>query len=149
MSEQEQTSFNGWAKVEVMGRQSHIGLCQTQAFGGAVLFRIDRPEIPEEEVTLTESGWVGNTRAPVGTVVKRAAIPAASVLVGAASIYRIIPCDEATAIQAIKSNVNRPLLIVKLADAPALAAGDAPTVIVDTYELRDDDDDEVGEDGPL
>lgn len=124
MDETKQAEFRGWARVEVMGHQSHIGFVETQAFGGAVLFRIDRPEIPEEEVTLTEPDWVENRRVGAGTVVKRPALPAATVLVGAASIYRIIPCDEATAMKAIRLNGNRPLLIVKLAEAPALTTGE-------------------------
>ena len=39
-----QAEFKGWAKVEVMGHQSHIGYVTTEAYGQAVLFRIDRPE---------------------------------------------------------------------------------------------------------
>jgi hypothetical protein len=127
-----QSEFKGWAKVEVMGHQSHIGYVETQVFGGAVLFRVDRPELPSEDDTLTETSWIGNTRCSAGSVIRRAAIPAATVLVGAASIYRIIPCDEATAMRAIRSNTNRPLFIVKLAE-PAI--------------LPDPDDDES--DDPL
>lgn len=147
MAETNQAEFKGWARVEVMGHQSHIGFVETQAFGGAVLFRIDRPEIPEEEDTPTESDWVENRRCPAGTIIKRSAIPAATVLVGASSIYRIIPCDEATAMRAIKSNGNRPLLIVKIADAPALEAAVA-RVTVDTYESRPDDYDDDDDEGP-
>lgn len=47
-----QAEFKGWAKVEVMGHQSHIGYVTTEAYGQAVLFRIDRPELPECEQTL-------------------------------------------------------------------------------------------------
>jgi hypothetical protein len=119
-----QNEFHGWAKVEVMGHQSHIGFVETEVFGGAVLFRIDRPALPEEDETLSEAGWVGNTRCAAGSVIRRAAIPAATVLVGAASIYRIIPCDEATALCAIRNHVRRPLLIVKLADPAMLPTPD-------------------------
>jgi hypothetical protein len=135
MSEVTQAEFKGWARVEVMGHQSHIGFVETQAFGGTVLFRIDRPEIPEEEETLTSSDWVGSQRVGAGSVVKRSAIPAATVLVGAGSIYRIVPCDEATAMRAIRKDGNRPLLLVKAAEIPALPAP------VD--DLDDLDDEEV------
>ena len=122
MSEVSQAEFKGWARVEVMGHQSHIGYVETQAFGGTVLFRIDRPEIAEEEETLAAPDWVGSQRAPAGSIVRRALIPAATVLVGAGSIYRIVPCDEATALRSIKKDGNRPLLLIKLADAPLLPA---------------------------
>ncbi len=122
MSETNQAEFKGWAKVEVMGHQSHTGLVTTEAYGAAVLFRIDQPEIPEAEETLTESTWIGNTTLPAGTVVKRGKIEAVSVLVGAGSIYRIIPCTEEVARKAICENQRRPLIAVKLPGAKALTA---------------------------
>jgi hypothetical protein len=120
----ETAEFKGWAKVEVMGHQSHIGFVETQAFGGAVLFRIDRPEIPEVEETLTAWEWAGDRRCGPGSIVKREAIPAGSVLVGAASIYRIVPCDEATALKAIRTGTQRPLILIRLAEQPALPAAE-------------------------
>jgi hypothetical protein len=47
--ETEQAVFSGWAVVELMGHQSEIGFVKTQAFGQAVMFRIDTPELPELE----------------------------------------------------------------------------------------------------
>lgn len=120
-----------------MGHQSHIGFVETQAFGAAVLFRIDRPEIPECEEKLKSSQWVGDVVCPPGSVVKHGAIPAASVLVGAGSIYRIVPCDEATALLAIRSSERRPLLLVKLAEGNQITAG------VVAAEQDPDDDDEI------
>ena len=78
-----QAEYKGWAKVEVMGHQSHIGYVSTEAYGAAVLFRIDRPAIPE------------------------IAVEPISVLVGAGSIYRIIPCSEEVAIAAIQKEQRR------------------------------------------
>lgn len=117
----EQAKFDGWAKVEVMGHQSHVGHVTTQAFGGVVLFRVDRPGLPEEEITLEHSDWVDDRRAPAGSIVKRPALEPVSVLVGAGSIYRIIPCSEEAAMKAIRQT-ERPLMIVKLAEVPALPA---------------------------
>lgn len=121
MSETNQTEFKGWARVEVMGHQTHIGFCETQAFGGAVMFRVDQPAVEGAEETLKRPEWVGDTYAPAGSVVRRGDIPPATVLVGAASIYRIIPCDENAAMLAIRASVRPPLIIVKLADVPAIA----------------------------
>lgn len=122
MSEINQAEFKGWARVEVMGHQSHTGYVTTEAYGASVLFRIDRPEIPESEETLTESEWIGNTTLPAGTVVKRGPIEAESVLIGAGSIYRIIPCTEELARKSIIANQRRPLIAVKLPGAKALTA---------------------------
>lgn len=130
---EDQAKFDGWARVEVMGHQSHIGYVTTQAFGAAILFRIDQPLIPEEEITLQEAEWVGSVRAQAGSVVRRPEIPASSVLVGSGSIYRIIPCDEATALRAIRLSRTRPLVPVSLVQNLALPA-------------RKDDEDEGDED---
>jgi hypothetical protein len=116
-----QNEFHGWARVEVMGHQSHTGFVTTEAYGQAVLFRIDRPELPEVEETLKHAEWFGEAYALAGSVVRRAKLEAASVLVGSGSIYRIIPCDEATALADIRQITRRPLMVVKLADVKQIA----------------------------
>ncbi len=135
-----QAEFKGWAKVEVMGHQSHIGYVTTEAYGQAVMFRIDRPEIPEREETLKSPDWVGETRCPIGTVVKRPKIEAVTVLVGSGSIYRMIPCSEQAAIKAIESGERRPLMLVRLPEGAQIAAGSQAVVEVDTYESIDRED---------
>ena len=81
---EEQASFNGWARVEIMGHVVHVGFVTTQAFGQAVLFRIDTPELPEREWTLTRPEYDERGRLiPAGTKVKRELRAGASVLVGA------------------------------------------------------------------
>ncbi len=137
MNETNQTEFHGFAKVEVMGHQSHTGYVETQTFGAAVLFRIDTPALAEIEETLTGWEWVGDTRCPPGTVVKRAAIPASTVLVGAASIYRIVPCDEEAAVAVIRATSRRPLFVVKMGEAKALPPA----------ETRDDPFDDIDDEG--
>jgi hypothetical protein len=118
----DQAEFKGWARVEVMGHQSHIGYVTTEAYGQAVLFRIDQPAIAGGEDTLATGEWVGDVFAGAGSVVQRTAIEAASVLVGSGSIYRIVPCDEATAMAAIRANQRRPLMLVKLVASKQLVA---------------------------
>ena len=120
--ENSQNEFKGWARVEVMGHQSHIGYVTTEVYGQAVLFRIDQPSIPGCEETLTRSEWVGDVFAGAGSVVQRSAIEADSVLVGSGSIYRIIPCDEATAMSSIRSGQRRPLHVVSLVRGNMLSA---------------------------
>src|SRR5208283_4465748 len=107
MSEQQQASFNGWARVEVMGHQTHIGFVRTEVYGQAVMFRVDTPELPERDYTLTEpayarvNGGSGAQWCPVGSTVRRQVRPGCSVLIGAGSIYRIMPCTEEAAATAI------------------------------------------------
>lgn len=122
--ENDQAKFEGWAKVEVMGHQSHIGYVKTEAYGQAVLFRIDTPELPEREYVLTEPEYArtnGSTSwCPQGTKVKREATPGITVLVGSGSIYRIIPLSEAAALKAIESNGRAPLMVLQLPERAAL-----------------------------
>jgi hypothetical protein len=127
-----QNEFKGWAKVEVMGHQSHIGYVTTEAYGQAVMFRIDQPAIPEEERTLAEREYTSAGCLPVGTIVKQPAIEGVSVLVGSGSIYRIIPCTEAVALKAVRESQRKPLVVVSLPDAVALPA--AKTLEGEGYE---------------
>jgi hypothetical protein len=119
MSEQ-QAEF--WAKVEVMGHQSHIGFVKTEAYGAAVLFRIDSPGSPEKEYVLESPEYACPVEGspglrqwcPAGTKVRRKARPPVSVLVGAGSIYRIIPCTEAVALATIERETRAELIVVEL-----------------------------------
>jgi hypothetical protein len=145
MSSDNQAEFNGWAKVEILGRQSHTGMVRTEAYGQAVMFRIDRPEIPEREETLKHPDWVGDTRCPAGSIVRRAKIEAVTVLVGSGSIYRIIPCTEEVALKAIVEASERPpLQLVRLPESAQIAEA-APLRERDP----DDDDDEDDSDPPI
>lgn len=125
MTPDQQNEFKGFAKVEVMGHQSHIGYVTTEVYGAAVLFRIDQPALAEETRTLTEKEWHDGRYLHPGSVVKEAAIPGASVLVGAGSIYRIVPCSEEVCMRAIRAGVRRPLLVVSEPPAaPQLESGE-------------------------
>jgi hypothetical protein len=130
----EQTEFKGWARVEVMGHQQHIGYVQTEVYGAAVLFRIDQPALPEEDIALTEAEYVGSSYMQPGTVVKYPAQEGVSVLVGAGSIYRIIPCTEAAAMKAIRSAGRRPLMVVSLPPTAQIPAGPDDDEDDDPYE---------------
>ena len=123
--EENQASFKGWAKIEVMGHQSHIGYVTTEAYGQVVLFRVDQPALPEEEEELTESEYFETQYLRPGSIIRRAAVDPLSVLVGPGSIYRIIPCDEATALKEIRTITRRPLSVVKLVEAKRLKAAGA------------------------
>lgn len=112
--EQEQAKFEGWAKVEVMGHQTHIGFVRTEAYGQAVMFRIDTPGAAERELILEAPEYVGGQWTPAGATVKRAAREGCTVMVGAGSIYRIIPCTEAAAMRAIEREMPAAMKLVSL-----------------------------------
>ena len=141
MNELPQAQFNGWARVEVMGHQTHIGFVRTEAYGQAVMFRIDTPELPQREYVLQEPAYVeidgGRTWMRTGAKVCRPASPGCSVLVGAGSIYRIIPCTEAAALKAIEATVRSELKLIELPPERAL-----PEPEEDDEELQDDNDEE-------
>lgn len=118
MSEQQQANFEGWAIVEMMGHQTEIGFVTTQAFGQAVMFRIDTPGLPEREFVLNAPAWVdvgedGRSWVNEGAKIKRAASPARSRLVSPGALYAINPCTEEAARTAIEKSVARPLVLIE------------------------------------
>ena len=122
MSEAAQSSFEGWAVVEMMGHRKEIGFVTTQAFGQAVLFRVDTPELQEREFELTRPEYVEATWMASGTKVKRAAAPARSCLVAPSSLYALNPCSEEAAREAIERAFPRPLILVERPPQRAIAA---------------------------
>ena len=78
---------------------------------------------PEREYVLTEPAYAEGHWTPAGAKVRRAASPGCSVLVGAGSIYRIIPCSEQAALKAIEAGVRAELKLIELPPAKALPAG--------------------------
>lgn len=124
MNELPQAQFNGWAKVEVMGHQTHVGFVKTEAYGQAVMFRVDVPQLPEREYILEDPAYVDGEWTPAGAKVQRAASEGHSVLVGAGSIYRIIPCTEAAAMRAVEVEIRSELKLISLPEAKALSAPD-------------------------
>jgi hypothetical protein len=138
--EVQQASFSGWAIVEMMGHRKEIGYVTTQAFGQAVLFRVDVPELPEREFVLTRPEYASKDGArqwcPEGTKVKRMASPARSCLVAPSSLYAINPCSEEAARTAIERGIERPLIILELPQEKALA------IAWPEHDLSKDEDDE-------
>jgi hypothetical protein len=118
--EAKQSAFEGWAIVEIFGHQKAIGFVTTEAYGSACLFRVDTPELPEREYVLTRPGYTSTTDDPgcrewtnAGAKVKRLASGASSQLLGPGSIYRLIPCTEDVAREAIEELIPRPLILLE------------------------------------
>ena len=115
MSEQAQANFDGWAIVDVLGHQRYVGYVTTQAFGQAVLFRIDVPALEARERTTKQPGYGNDGRyLPAGTVVQEGAVDGYTKLIGAGSIYAITPCTKEAALTAVEQTQPRPLMSVSL-----------------------------------
>jgi|SRR5208282_3701887 len=124
--EPKQSAFEGWAIVEIFGHQKAIGFVTTEAYGSACLFRVDTPELPEREYALTRPAYTATVDDPTsrqwtsaGAKVKRLASGASSQLLGPGSIYRLIPCTEAVAREAIEELIPRPLILLEPAPKTA------------------------------
>lgn len=120
MAEPKQAAFEGWAIVEIFGHQKAIGFVTTEAYGSACLFRVDTPELPEREYTLTRPGYTSSPDdihmsewTAAGAKVKRTRTEASSQLLGPGSIYRLIPCTEAVAREAIEELIPGPLILLE------------------------------------
>lgn len=138
MGEPKQSNFEGWAIVEMMGHRKEIGYVTTEAYGQAVMFRVDTPGLDEREFTLNRPEYArtenGQQWCPVGTKVKRPAVQPRSCLVAPSSLYAINPCSEEAARTAIERNIERPLIAIELpTNVAALPA---------VQEVSDDDDQE-------
>lgn len=113
-SDVQQAKFDGWAIVDVLGHQRYVGYVTTEAFGAAVLFRIDVPALDERERETKQPGYVNGQYCPAGTLVKEVAVAGYTKLVGSGSIYTITPCDKDAAMKALEQSQQRPLMVVKL-----------------------------------
>jgi hypothetical protein len=140
--EAKQGTFEGWAIVEMMGHRKEIGFVSTRAFGQAVLFQVDVPELPEREYILespeyaTEIGASNSRWCPMGTKVKRSGSPSRSCLVAPSSLYAINPCSEEAAMLAIERSIHRVLIALEI--PPQAALPPAPYV-EEWHDDRDDD----------
>ena len=139
MSEQQQATFEGWAVVEMMGRQQEIGFVTTEAFGQAVMFRIDQPELPERDIVLKRPEYMevdGDYKTwPAGTKVKRQEVAARSRLVAPGALYAINPCTEEAARAALEKSHPRKLALVEM--PPNMAALPAPQEDLDDADPAD------------
>jgi hypothetical protein len=131
MPEIKQGEFEGWAVLELMGHQREIGFVTTEAFGQAVLFRVDTPALEAREYVLTRpeycrtddgsADWMAE-----GTKVQRQGAPARTRLVAPGSLYAINPCTQEAAMEALESSTPRPIIALERPKRAALAAAAEP-----------------------
>lgn len=113
--DQQQAKFDGWAIVDVLGHQRYVGYVTTEAYGQAVLFRVDVPALEERERVTKAPGYISERGyCPAGTTVKEGAVPGYTKLIGSGSIYTLAPCTKEAALAALESAQARPLMSVQL-----------------------------------
>lgn len=136
-----QGSFEGWCIVELFGRSQEIGFVTTEAYGQAVMFRVDVPDLPEREIELKRPSWEevdGKYQQwPAGTKVKREAVPGRTRLLGPGSVYALNPCTEEAARAAIEKHSSRKLMLISMPPAGLISPPEDDEL--------DDDDDETYE----
>lgn len=114
MTDVQQAKFDGWAIVDVLGHQRYVGYVTTEAYGQAVLFRVDVPALESRERETKRPGYYGGRYLPAGAKVVEGAVPGYTKLIGSGSIYTLTPCTQEAAIKAVDEMQERPLLRVDL-----------------------------------
>jgi hypothetical protein len=143
MTEAEQNRLETWAVVELMGHQKEVGFVTTQYYGGACMFKIDVPDLPEREKTVTRPQWVGDTLVPAGTVIRLPAEPGRSRMVGVSAVFALNPCDQETTMKLIEEAVGaHDIKVVSLAGCKQLEL----TAVEEPADEEEDDEEEDDED---
>lgn len=140
MSEKVAT-FEGWAVLEIFGHQRYAGYVTSEAFGQAVLFRVDVPPLPERERVSKHYEYDATGQSiPPGSTVKEDAVQGYTKYFGPGAIYAMTPCTQEAAEKAVAGMQQRKVSVVKLAEERALPAPiDAD---VDEDEERDETEDD-------
>ena len=124
----EQSTFEGFAILEIFGHQKYAGYVTTEYYGAACMFRCDVPPLPERE-RVTKSGcYVQGSGdfsqyAPAGSTVKEPATIGYTKSFGVGAIYSMTPCDKEACLAAVAELQPRPLMLVSLPVGKAIAAG--------------------------
>lgn len=119
--EQQASKFEGWAVVEMFGHMREAGYVSTEYFGTGALFRVEVPELPEREVTLTRPQWIDNELCDTGSKISRAKVEGRTRFIGPGAIYALNPCSKDAAFSALESMTSRETKIVELVKRKELA----------------------------
>lgn len=133
-----QSRFEGWAVLEIFGHQRYAGYVTSEAFGQAVLFRVDVPPLAERERTAKHYEYdAAGQSIPPGSTVKEDAVQGYTKYFGPGAIYAMTPCTQEAAEKAVAGMQTRRISVVKLADERALSA---PIDVEPEDESEDDAD---------
>lgn len=145
---EKQASFEGWAILEIFGHQRYAGFVTTEAFGQAVLFRVDVPPLEERERITKHYGYDDDGKSvPPGSTVKESAVQGYTKFFGPGAIYAMTPCTQEAAREAVASMQPRKVSVVSMPPEAQVAA--LPPRFTDNddddedFDDTADDDDEV------
>jgi hypothetical protein len=113
-TEQTQANWSGWALLELMGHNHEAGFISTLYFGGVALLQVDVPEIPAREETLSRPQWNDTALLPVGTVIRKEAIPGRTCMLNPSAIYRLNPATEEAVRAAIAASERRAIKVISM-----------------------------------
>ena len=91
-----------WAIVEVMGHQRYAGFVRQVPMGGAVMIRVDVPELPEKDEVYTDYDYSDGYGRQVKKTRKLPAVPAFTKFLGVSAIFALTPCTEEMARAAVE-----------------------------------------------
>lgn len=118
-------SFEGWAVVELFGHSREAGYVTTEYFGTGALFRIEVPELPERDVTLTRPEWIDGKLAGIGSKLLRSKVQGRTRFIGTSAIYAMNPCTQEAAMKAIEAMAQREVKVIEMVERqPQLATGE-------------------------
>lgn len=111
---EQQSTFSGWALIELFGHQREAGFVTTQYFGDKAMFQVDIPEIPERTETLDSPKWGPDRFLPAGSVVKQDAIPGRTRLVNPGAVYALNPATEEVVRAAVSASERREIKVISV-----------------------------------
>jgi hypothetical protein len=124
METERSNQLDGWAVIEVFGHAKYAGYITTEAYGSAVLFRVDVPALEARERVTKQPGYVGGRYVPAGATVIEGAVTGYTKLLGVSAIFSITPCTEEVVLRVVEEIQARPLMSVDV--PPGLALPAAP-----------------------
>lgn len=114
----QQSKFEGWAIVDVLGHQRYAGYVLTEYFGTATFFRVETPGRHQREIVLANEEYIaqGYGYGKPGMTVVRAAAPGSIRLIGAGSIYMLTPASQEEVLAHLDETAPCKVLEVRNAD---------------------------------
>ena len=114
----QQSKFEGWAIVHVLGHQTYAGHVTTEHFGQTVLFRVVTPAREARTRIAEEGEYLGGDYAKAGWRVTESEMPEAVRYIGAGSIYSIEPRSQERVLAEIEEISKRSFTVTDAEGKP-------------------------------
>jgi hypothetical protein len=115
----QQSKFEGWAVVNVLGHQRYAGHVTTEHFGGTVLFRVVTPAREAKTRNAEENEYLGqHGYSKKGWIVHESEKPEVVRYIGAGSIYSIEPVAQERVLSEIEEIDKRTFTVTDAEGKP-------------------------------